>query len=111
VLEVAQEMRRALTPAELRLWNALRGKRLARLRFRSQHPVGPFVLDFYCAEHKLVVEVDGSVHQEPAQVVRDQARTERAEAYGYRVVRFTNEEVFGDLESVLENILAVVETP
>jgi very-short-patch-repair endonuclease len=69
------------------------------------------VLDFYCAQHKLVVEVDGSVHREPAQVVRDAARTERLEAYGYRVIRFTNDEVFGDLERVLEEILAVVEAP
>lgn len=106
VLQVAQEMRRALTPAELRLWNALRGKQLAGLRFRCQHPVGPFILDFYCAALRLVVEVDGPIHSDPEQRTRDAARTERLEAYGYRVLRFSSEAVLEDLAGVLERIAA-----
>jgi very-short-patch-repair endonuclease len=106
VLQVAQEMRRALAPAELRLWNALRGKQLAGLRFRCQHPVGPFILDFYCAALRLVVEVDGPIHSDPDQRTRDAARTERLETYGYRVLRFSNEAVLEDLAGVLERIAA-----
>jgi very-short-patch-repair endonuclease len=78
--------------------------RLGGLRFRSQHPVGAFVLDFYCPSCKLVVEVDGVVHDQ--QVEYDEARTEHLNGYGYRVIRFRNEEVLHELPSVLERILA-----
>jgi len=57
----ARRLRRNMTPAEQKLWNALRGKQLDGLKFRAQHPVGPFVLDFWCPARKLVVEVDGGV--------------------------------------------------
>jgi very-short-patch-repair endonuclease len=100
----ARRLRRMLTPTEQVLWDAIRRRRLGGLRFRSQHPVGAFVLDFYCPSCKLVVEVDGAVHDQ--QVEYDEARTERLNDYGYRVIRFRNEEVFQDLPSVLDRILA-----
>lgn len=103
VVEAARRLRRSLTPAEEVLWQALRGGQLAGLRFRRQHPVGTFVLDFYCATFKLVVELDGGVHD--GQVEEDAARTQRLSEYGYRVLRFRNEEVLGDMGSVLERIL------
>ena len=94
---------RNMTPAEQKLWGALKGKKLGGLKFRAQHPVGPFILDFYCPARRLVVELDGGVHEEQADY--DESRTQQLESYGYRVIRFRNEEVLEDLPSVLEQIL------
>jgi very-short-patch-repair endonuclease len=93
-----------MTPAEQMLWRALRGGRLQGLKFRRQHGVGQYVLDFYCAAARLAVEVDGSVHDDPEQAVRDELRTEQLNAYGRSVLRFRNDEVFRDLDSVLTRI-------
>jgi very-short-patch-repair endonuclease len=105
--EAARRLRRNMTPAEQRLWEALKGRHLAGLKFRRQHPVGPFVLDFYCPERKLVVELDGAIHDN--QVNGDHARTEQLAGYGYRVIRLGNEEVFHDLDSVVRRILRSAE--
>ena len=105
--EAARRLRRNMTPAEQKLWEALKGRQVAGLKFRCQHPVGPFVLDFYCPTRKLVVELDGGIHE--LQENRDQARTDQLADYGYRVIRFRNEEVFNDLDSVLQRILQAAE--
>ena len=106
----AKALRGELTPAERAVWAALRGRRLGGLRFRCQHPIGPFVLDFCCPAAKLVVEVDGAVHDN--QQEQDAVRTEHLEQYGYRVIRFTNDQVLSDLDTVLDAILlAAQETP
>lgn len=86
-----------MTPAEQELWDALQNKRLDGLKFRRQHPVGPFILDFWCPACKLVVELDGEVHD--GQMDYDDARTQQLRDYGYRVIRFRNEEVLNDLAS------------
>ena len=106
VEEAACSMRREPTEAEEVLWGALRNKQVAGLRFRRQHPVGRFVLDFYCPSHKLVVEVDGDVHD--GQQDRDAERSKVLEFHGYRVLRFRNEEVMSDLPSVVSRIAAAV---
>jgi very-short-patch-repair endonuclease len=98
----ARELRKEMTQAEQVLWAAVRGRRMAGLRFRRQHPVGRFVLDFYCPAAKLCVEVDGDIHDEQAE--RDQERTSVLAAGGYRVLRFRNEEVMTALPSVLTRI-------
>src|SRR5438067_10411328 len=105
VEHAAWKLRRRLTPAEKRLWQALSGRKLGGLKFRNQHPVGWFVLDFYCPACKLVVELDGGIHEEPDQADHDRLKAEHLAAYGYRVLRIANEEVFGDLPGVLERIL------
>jgi very-short-patch-repair endonuclease len=102
----AKQLRKTLTPAEQQLWQALRGGKLAGLKFRRQHPVGNFILDFYCAAHKLVVEVDGGIHE--TQIEYHAARTNELESYGYTIVRFTNEIVLQQLETVLAEILQAV---
>jgi very-short-patch-repair endonuclease len=102
VEQAARDLRKKLTPAEECLWQALRNKQLNGLRFRSQDPVGRFILDFYCASCKLVVEVDGNFHDNRGDY--DLSRTKVLESYGYFVLRFTNDEVLGDLDSVLEKI-------
>ena len=100
----ARELRRQMTPAEELLWNRLRNRQLDGLKFRRQHPIGPFIADFYCAAHRLVVEVDGEIHGRRGE--HDRARTEQFERFGYRVIRFRNEQVFGDIEGVLNAIRA-----
>ena len=91
-----------MTKAENVLWEALKGKQLDGLKFRAQHPVGPFILDYWCPARKLVVEVDGGVHRD--QHDYDETRTKQLESYGYRVIRFNNDQVLADLPSVLEKI-------
>jgi very-short-patch-repair endonuclease len=103
--EAARSMRRQPTHAEEVLWSALQKKQVAGLKFRRQHPVDRFVLDFYCPSHKLVVEVDGGVHDQQAE--RDAERTKVLEAYGYRVLRFRNEQVLRELPKVVQEIAAV----
>ena len=102
--ELAGRMRASMTPAEQKLWNALSNRQLGGLRFRAQHPVETFILDFYCPSCKLVIEVDGVVHEGEERVEHDVERTAHLEAFGYRVLRFRNEEVLNNLPSVLERI-------
>jgi len=102
IRHVATEMRREMTPAEAMLWSAIRNKQLEGLRFRSQHPLGRFVFDFYCPSYRLVVEVYGGIHD--LQPEYDSARTEHLTLNGYHVVTCTNDEVFNDLPGVLVRI-------
>ena len=99
----AREMRSAPTEAEERLWGALRNRRLDKLKFRRQVPVGAYIADFVCMEAKLIVEVDGTQHAESR---RDAARDADLEARGFRVLRFWNNEVMRDLDSVCVTIIA-----
>jgi very-short-patch-repair endonuclease len=101
----AQRHRRNMTAAERTLWTALKDRQLNGLKFRSQHPLGRFIADFYCAQVRLVVEVDGPVHNKQAEY--DEARTQHFETYGYQLVRFTNQEVFTNLPIVLAKISQV----
>ena len=102
LVSAAQDLRRNATSAERVLWQALKGRQLNGLRFRRQHPVGRFILDFYCSACKLVVEVDGGVHE--ARKEGDASRTRELLDHGYRVLRVSNQEVLTDLRSVLERI-------
>ena len=77
-------------------------KKLNGLRFRCQHPIGNFILDFYCPSRKLVIEIDGEIHKERTEY--DIVRTSKLEEYGYRVIRFSNERVINDLQGVLDEI-------
>ena len=102
MLARARQLRREQTPAEALLWEHLRNRRLKGLKFRRQHPVGRFVADFYCAQHHLIVEVDGAVHERQREY--DELRTEELTRDGYRVLRFTDSQVERNLEWVLEQI-------
>ena len=105
IQERARELRRDMTPAERVLWGRLRNRQLEGLKFRRQHPLGRFIVDFCCAQHRLIVEVDGGVHRNQREY--DEARTQVLQAYGYRVLRFSNEAVLGDVDAVLEVIAEV----
>ncbi|MFN4092508.1 MAG: endonuclease domain-containing protein [Brevundimonas sp.] len=104
----ARSLRRRLTPPEARLWTRLRGDQLDGVSFRRQHPIGPFVLDFYCPEAKLAVEVDGSVHSQPEQAAKDQRRTRWLATQGVRVIRIAAEDVRVNLDEVLAFIARTV---
>jgi len=103
-VERARELRRRLTPPEARLWTRLRGRQLRGLKFRRQHPIGPFILDFYCAEARLAVEVDGRGHDHPDRLDHDRRRTAWLRAHGVRVIRLAAEAVRVELDGVLEFI-------
>jgi very-short-patch-repair endonuclease len=100
----AKELRRSPTPAEALLWARLRRHQLNGYKFRRQHPLGQFIADFCCPACRLIVELDGPIHLRHIQ--RDQDRTRQFEAFGYRVLRFTNERVEHDIDTVLSEIAA-----
>jgi very-short-patch-repair endonuclease len=102
-------MRSAMTEAELKLWNELRAHRLMGLAFRRQMPVGGYIADFACPEHKLIVEVDGSQHAENE--TYDLARTAYLEGQGWQVVRFWNDDVLHDVDNVCTHILRLIARP
>jgi very-short-patch-repair endonuclease len=104
--EYAQQNRAGKTTAERALWQVLRKEQFG-VKFRSQQPVGPYILDFYSAEVRLGIEVDGSAHQ--GMEAYDADRERRLLAEGILILRFTNQEVLGDLESVVELILQAVD--
>jgi len=104
MFENARKLRAAMTPAELLLWEHLRASRLKSFRFKAQHPIGYFVADFYCHAARLVIELDGSVHDSVDQREYDLNRTYVLNEFGLTVVRFRNEEVLLDLDSVLRKI-------
>lgn len=108
VLKLAREFRHPLTPAENMLWRALRARNLG-YKFRRQHPIDKFIIDFYCAQAKLCIEVDGPSHLEPEQAEHDAARTAYLVELGYHVIRFTNEEIRKDLNSIVDEIVRQVE--
>ncbi|GET27614.1 endonuclease domain-containing protein [Prolixibacter sp. NT017] len=100
----AAELRKEMTDAEKMLWQHLRNRKMKGLKFRRQHPVHIFILDFYCHERKLAIEVDGGVHKATEQKERDENRTYELEHIGISVLRFTNEEVEKHINEVLKRI-------
>lgn len=102
VRQRAKELRWPQTPAEAALWERLQNKQLYGLKFRRQHPLHHFILDFYCHAHQLVIEVDGGIHQHQQEY--DAARTEWLTQRGFTVIRFRNEDVLHDIETVLQKI-------
>jgi very-short-patch-repair endonuclease len=111
VRAAARAMRRNPTPAERALWHVLRDRAVNGLRFRRQHPLDGLVLDFFCAEIGLCVELDGGVHDTPEQREKDAARTTHLGSRGIRVIRFRNEEVLQDMRSVLTRIAHAAAQP
>jgi very-short-patch-repair endonuclease len=99
----ARDLRKRQTSAEVAMWRLLRDRRLDGVKFRRQHPIGPFVVDFCCPASRLVIELDGMIHDEL--VEQDEERTRQLEASGYRVVRFRNEEVTYRRNEVLDQIV------
>jgi len=101
----ARFLRRNETSAEEMLWRELRNRQLGRWKFRRQHPIDRFIVDFVTLDGKLIVEVDGATHSTDAELRRDAQRTFILESLGFHVVRVTNDDVFRNLDGVLESIL------
>jgi very-short-patch-repair endonuclease len=100
----SRSLRASQTSAEARLWQALRNRRLARWKFRRQHPIDRYIVDFVTIDGKLIIEVDGVTHAEPSELARDKARSDILAACGFLVVRVSNTDVYENLEGVLEMI-------
>ncbi|MEK7137846.1 MAG: endonuclease domain-containing protein [Patescibacteria group bacterium] len=109
-LERARALRKDQgTLAERHLWFQLRNRKCAGLKFRRQVPLGPFITDFLCAEARLIIELDGSSHEEKE--TYDAERTRFLDERGFRVLRFRNQNVFENMEGVLEEIVKHVPSP
>ncbi len=91
-----------MTPAEERLWNELQAKRFRSVKFRRQHRIGNYIVDFYCGKAGLIIELEGTIHLKRKEY--DEERFAILRAAGYRVLRFDNEEVLDDVQSVLDKI-------
>jgi len=102
----ARNLRESMTNAEIMLWERLRNNQLLGLRFKAQHPVDCFIADFYCHKAKLVIEVDGTIHDKKVKYDRD--RTEHFNSLGITVLRFKNEEIEKDVCQVIETIKTVL---
>lgn len=107
-VQYARQLRRRLTLPEVLMWQALRRRGLAGLRFRRQHPIGPYILDFYCDEFRLAVEIDGQSHDHPDRIDRDQRRTDWLTRQGVRVIRLAARDVLADMDGVLGTIRRTV---
>jgi very-short-patch-repair endonuclease len=105
----ARTLRRNMTDVEQKLWYRLRNRHLTGWKFRRQHEIDHYIVDFVCTDAMLIVELDGSQHAE--QVDYDTRRTRHLHALGYRVLRFWNNDVLTDTESVLEVILEALANP
>jgi len=101
----ARHLRKAASPAERRLWSRLRNGQLYGYKFRRQHPIGDRIVDFFCHDAKLAIELDGTGHAHPQRAAADVARTSELLADGIRVVRFWNEEILRDVDWVIEAVL------
>jgi very-short-patch-repair endonuclease len=104
LFEFAQRLRTNNTRAEALLWKQLKGEKLEGLKFRRQHPISKFIADFYCHEKKLVIEVDGNIHDIEAVKGNDEAKDKWFEELGLKVIRFKNEEVISQMHKVLKTI-------
>jgi very-short-patch-repair endonuclease len=99
---LAREHRHESTPAEAAFWEVVRGRKLSGLKFRRQHPIERFIVDFFCSEITLIIEIDGSIHEQT--IEEDKLRQEFLESLGFRVLRFTNEEVLQNVQGVLNKV-------
>lgn len=93
-----------MTEAEAKLWTRLSNKQLNGYRFKRQHPIVNYIADFYCHKAKMIIEVDGKIHEQEQQIAHDNERTRKIEQFGCRVLRFTNAEVMNQIEEVLKKI-------
>ena len=103
-LVIKRRLRSNMTGPETRLWSALRARQLQGMKFRRQHGIGPYIVDFYCSERSLVIEVDGDSHADDDQIVKDQLRDAYLESLGLHVIRYLNDDIVKNLAGVLEDL-------
>jgi very-short-patch-repair endonuclease len=112
-MRAASRLRKNMTLGEVLLWKQLRNRNIFKAKFRKQHPINIYIADFYCHEHKLVIEVDGEKHDDKEQIEYDQNRTDDLNNFGLKVIRFTNFQIINNINEVINHILRVItdETP
>jgi type I restriction enzyme M protein len=111
MVEEARKLRKKQTPAEEVMWEFLRNRKLADLKFRRQHQIGDYIVDFFCAEHNLIVELDGPVHDASERKKHDQKRDAYLKSSGYTVIHFKNNDMFEKTRQIFETILAHLPSP
>ena len=105
IFKIARQLRKNPTKAEAFLWEYLRKNQMGR-RFRRQHPTWLYVVDFYCHPLRLIIEIDGGIHEEAEQQINDKEKTENLESLGLHIIRFSNEQVLFDIDNTLSLIAA-----
>jgi very-short-patch-repair endonuclease len=108
--ERRRALRNGMSPPEHLLWSRLRGKQICGCKFRRQYGIGQYIVDFYCVELRLVIELDGDSHSSAEAWRRDQERQRHIEALGLTVIRFANTEIFSNLDQVTEQIAITAES-
>jgi cyclase len=104
IFKHAKRLRSDMTQAETILWGSLRRRQINNLRFKRQHPIANFIADFYCHQTKLIIEVDGEIHNSPENILSDEQRTDELESLGVKVMRFTNSQVINETQEVVKAI-------
>jgi very-short-patch-repair endonuclease len=107
----ARQLRASETSAEARLWRALRGRKLDRWKFRRQHPIDRYVVDFVTLAGKLIVEVDGATHSTTPEISHGETRTRVLESLGFHLIRVTNQDVYENLQGVTDTIWSELNPP
>ncbi len=107
----SRSLRNNMTPAEAALWSLLKNSQLFGRKFRRQHSIEKFVADFYCPTEKLIIELDGEVHNDPLRAEYDVMRENRLRELGYKIIRFENKLVFDETEFVLKSIVEAFSQP
>lgn len=105
IIDIARQLRKRSTIPEKILWERLRRHQLDGLKFKRQHHIGRYIVDFFCSELNLIVELEGSIHDKKIQKEYDEVRFEELESIGYKILRIKNDEVISDIENVLKMIL------
>ena len=103
-LDLKRRLRSDMTGPETRLWSRHRARQLQGLKFRRQHGIGPYIVNFYCPEQFLVIEVDGDSHADADQILKDQLRDRYFQSLGLRVVRYINDDILKNLDRALEDL-------
>ena len=103
-LDLKRRLRSNMTCPETRLWLRLRARQLQGLKFRRQHGIGPYIVDFYCPEQSLVIEVDGDSHADADQILKDRQRAKYLQSLGLHVIRYVNDDILKNLDGVMEDL-------
>ena len=108
IFKKAKELKKSMTESEQILWKRLRNNQLNGTKFRRQHPLDIFIADFYCHERKLIIELDGGIHDSIEQQEYDDGRSFELEEKGFKILRFRNEEVLNNIDKVINKIIEVL---
>jgi very-short-patch-repair endonuclease len=107
IFEKAKKLRNEMTEAEIKLWEFLSNNKVMGLRFKAQHPIYMFIVDFYCHSLRLVIEVDGSIHNLPEKTEYDENRTYELNRFNLKVIRFPNEQIINDFTNIKKEIINI----